>query len=474
MTQKASWGIIGMGVMGSSLSRNFADKGVQLALYNRYVKGVEEGVAAQRCSQYPELHSTLAFEEIASFVEALESPRKVLVMVPAGGAIQSVLEQLMALLAPGDIIIDGGNSFFEATQKREEEFVKAGISFLGMGVSGGEEGALKGPALMIGGKQAAFKMVQSDLALIAAKNQNGQACLGYFGPGGAGHYVKMVHNGIEYAEMQLLAEVYECLLTESTPPWELFQSWQQSASKSYLLDITADIVSYQEDNKLFIEAILDKTHHKGTGSWSSISAIAQGTPATLMQAALNARFTASQKELRVELAQQLSQKTEPAVQLSIENLKKAYDLVRWINHHQGFQLLEFAQETYSWSFPLSEAAKSWTAGCIIQSQLMQELTGLLTIEQNLLKTPAFIKLYQDNISALSELIQWAAQAQIPIPVFSAAWNYLLAIKQANSSGNFIQAQRDYFGGHGLEWKEAKKHSSVHGPWHASTAEEERK
>lgn len=465
MTQKAGWGIIGMGVMGTSLSRNFARNGIQLALYNQYVKGEEEGIAALRCSQYPELHSALAFEDITSFVKALERPRKLLVMVPAGKAIQSVLDQLGVLLSPGDIIIDGGNSFFEATQQREEEFVKAGISFLGMGVSGGEEGALKGPALMIGGQQTAFEMVASDLALVAAKNQKGQACLGHFGKGGAGHYVKMVHNGIEYAEMQLLAEVYECLLTESTPSWELFQSWQQTESKSYLLGITADIVSYQSDNGLFIEAILDKTHHKGTGSWSSISAISQGSPASLMQAALNARFTASQKALRVELAAALPKKAEKASEISHENLKKAYDLARWINHHQGFQLLEFAQKTYSWSFPLAEAAKSWTAGCIIQSELMQELTKLLKKENNLLRTPAFTKVFQENSNALSEVIQWAAQHQIPIPVFSAAWNYLLAIKQANSSGHFIQAQRDYFGGHGLEWKEDENDSSKHGPWH---------
>jgi 6-phosphogluconate dehydrogenase len=465
MTKKASWGILGMGVMGTSLSRNLAQKGLSLALYNRYLKGEEEGVAAERCQTYPELETAQPFEELAAFVGALESPRKILVMVPSGPAIESVLEQLLRLLAPGDILIDGGNSHFEATEKRDERFTAAGISFLGMGVSGGEEGALKGPALMVGGHAEAFGRVQKDLAQMAAKNSQGVPCLGYFGRGGAGHYVKMVHNGVEYAEMQLLAEVYECLLTQENPSWNLFAEWQQTESQSYLLGITASIVTYRENEVLVIEQILDKTRHKGTGSWSSTSAIAQGAPATLMQAALNARFTASQKEYRSKMAAELTTiNTKPPV-LRETTLKKAYDLVRWVNHHQGFELLKAAKTTHAWSFPLSEAAKSWTAGCIIQSELMQELTDLLEENQNLLESSRFKKCHQENRTALEELLTWGLKAKIPLPAFSAAWHYLMAISQADSSGNFIQAQRDFFGGHGLEWKNPKSNKGKHGPWH---------
>ncbi|MGB1170436.1 MAG: NADP-dependent phosphogluconate dehydrogenase [Flavobacteriaceae bacterium] len=465
MTKKASWGILGMGVMGTSLSRNFAQKGISLAVFNRYLKGEEEGVAAERCRTYPELETAQPFEELAEFVEALERPRKILVMVPSGPAIESVLEQLLVLLSPRDILIDGGNSYFEATEKRDERFTAAGISFLGMGVSGGEEGALKGPALMVGGHAEAFDRVKEDLAQIAAKNNHGVPCLGYFGRGGAGHYVKMVHNGVEYAEMQLLAEVYECLLTQENPSWDLFTDWQQTESQSYLLGITASIVSYRENKALMIEQILDKTGHKGTGSWSSTSAITQGVPATLMQAALNARFTASRKEYRTKMAAELSVINTMCPALSETILKKAYDLARWVNHHQGFELLKAAKTTHVWSFPLSEAAKSWTAGCIIQSELMQELTDLLDETENLLETPRFKKCYQENSIALQELLIWGLKAKIPLPVFTATWQYLMAIAQTNSSGNFIQAQRDFFGGHGLEWKNLKSNKGKHGPWH---------
>ena len=461
MNEKAAWGVLGMGVMGTSLSRNLARKGIRLALYNRFLQGEEEGVAAQRCIAYPELAAAQPFEDLEAFIQALETPRKVLVMVPSGSAIELVLEQLIKLLSPGDVLIDGGNSHFEATEKRAQLFENAGISFLGMGVSGGEEGALNGPALMVGGERKAFESLSKVLSQIAADNPQGVSCLGHFGTGGAGHYVKMVHNGIEYAEMQLLAEVYECINSHIQPNWSLLNHWQHTNSQSYLLGITASIVSFQDKKELLVHQILDKTQHKGTGSWSSISAVAQGSPATMIQAALNARYTAAQKEYRVKMAGELPVQTV-SIPLNEEVLKKAYDLARWINHHQGFELLKAAKTTYAWSFALSEAAKTWTAGCIIQSRLMQELTLILDSQETLLETAAFKKVYAENISSLQAVLSWSLKAQLPMPAMSAAMQYLFSIRQANSSGNLIQAQRDYFGGHGLEWKDFRE--GDHGPW----------
>ena len=212
---------------------------------------------------------------------------------------------------------------------------------------------------------------------------------------------------------------------------------------------------------LLVHQILDKTQHKGTGSWSSISAVAQGSPATMIQAALNARYTAAQKEYRVKMAGELPVQTV-SITLDEAVLKKAYDLARWINHHQGFELLKAAKSTYAWSFALSEAAKTWTAGCIIQSRLMQELTLILDSQESLLETVAFKKIYAENISSLEAVLSWSLKAQLPMPVMSAAAQYLFSIRQANSSGNLIQAQRDYFGGHGLEWKDSREGN--HGPW----------
>lgn len=461
MNEKAAWGVLGMGVMGTSLSRNLARKGIRLALYNRFLQGEEEGVAAQRCIAYPELAAAQPFEDLEAFIQALEIPRTVLVMVPSGSAIEVVLKQLIKLLSPGDTLIDGGNSHFEATEKRVQIFENAGISFLGMGVSGGEEGALNGPSLMIGGDRKAFESLRKVLSQIAAQNHQGFSCLNHFGNGGAGHYVKMVHNGIEYAEMQLLAEVYECINSHTHPNWSLFNQWQKTESQSYLLGITDSIVSFQEKKELLVHQILDKTQHKGTGSWTSISAIVQGTPATMIQAAQNARYTAAQKEYRVKMAGKLSAQNLIAP-LDEDLLKKAYDLARWINHHQGFELLKAAKSTYAWPFALSDVAKTWTAGCIIQSSLMQKLTLILDSQETLLETAAFKKVYAENISSLQAVLSWSLKAQLPMPAMSAAMQYLFSIRQANSSGNLIQAQRDYFGGHGLEWKDFRE--GDHGPW----------
>ena len=468
MKNQLEWGIIGLGVMGTALARNLARNGVSLALYNQFVKGKEERIAARRCQEHTELSNSLAFENIKEFVTALRPKRKIIVMVPAGAAVNAVLTDLVKLLSPGDMIIDGGNSHFENTQSRYRDLKKQGISFLGIGVSGGETGALKGPAMMVGGNPSDFESVRAILEKIVAKNKNSTPCLGYFGTGGAGHFVKTIHNGIEYGEMQLLAEVYAWMRQQDASPWHLFAEWQHTDSQSYLLSVSADLMNYKSKNDLLIEAIEDVTQHKGTGVWSAISAAELGFPATIMTAALQARFSSAQKAIREKMAKTLSKSIQQSKVPDADTIKKAYDLARWVNHLQGFSILEYAKKQYEWTFSLGTAARSWTAGCIIQSELMYQCEELLEKYPNLLETKAFSKQFNVNLKALSKLLQWGMSTQVPLPAFSATWQYLMGITEARSTGNFIQAQRDYFGAHGLTWTQDESHRGAHGPWHKSS------
>jgi 6-phosphogluconate dehydrogenase len=325
--------------MGTNLARNFAKKGITLALYNRYVQGSEEQIALKRTQTYPELKEALAFESLSQFINTLEQPRKILIMLPAGSVIDGILNELSPLLSRGDVIIDGGNSHYEDTEKRVLLMAQKKILFLGMGVSGGAEGALHGPSLMVGGDKEGYQIIAKDLENIAAKNRQGNPCCGYLGKGGAGHFVKMVHNGIEYGEMQLLAEIFELNLSSPKSNLETqqkqFSDWNNTESKSYLLEITAEILSYKEKGAPFIDLILDQASNKGTGAWATSIGAATGFPNTLMAAALHARYTSSFKSERIRHAKQLKfPSSDPPKE--IPDLKKNYDLSLWINKHQGF------------------------------------------------------------------------------------------------------------------------------------------
>ena len=301
---KKQLGLIGLGVMGKSLSRNFADKGVQLSLYNRFVKDIEENVAVNFIKSHDELSNALGFEELDKFVASLESPRKIFLMISAGSAVDSTIENLIPLLDKGDLIIDGGNSHYKLTQARNDKLANHGIYFIGTGVSGGEEGALKGPSIMPGGEKEAYALIQNELESIAAKDKNGHACCGHIGRGGAGHFVKMVHNGIEYAEMQLIAETYGILKNSAKMSngeiSAVFEQWLSEGASSYLLEITVKILRKKEGSQDLIDIILDKAGNKGTGSWTTIAACELGVPTPTLTAALFARYQSAFKEIRTE------------------------------------------------------------------------------------------------------------------------------------------------------------------------------
>ena len=467
MINQATWGIVGLGIMGTSLSRNFANKGTSLSLYNREVKGSEEGVALSHTKQYSELKNALPFNSLPSFVESIKNPRKILLMLPAGSPTDTVIEKLIPLLTQGDVIIEGGNSHFKDTEKRAKQLSAAGIYFLGMGVSGGEEGALKGPALMIGGVKEAYMLVKNDLSAIAAKNSKGVPCCDFVGSGGAGHFVKMVHNGIEYAEMQLLAEVVSLALSDQSNSiktiQKMLQDWQKTKSESYLLDITASLLGFHESGRPFIDLIKDEASNKGTGAWATAEGAELGSANSLMASALHARFTSSNKKQRSLLSKTFKGKPT-STSLSLSALKVSYDLSRIINHHQGFEMIREAAIKNNWKIKLATIASLWSEGCIIKSRLMDTLVDVLKANDTLLNAAAFIEFFNNGIASWEISITTAIQKRIPFSCHNAAWNYFLAITQENSNANIIQAQRDFFGAHGFERKDKNHDKKYHGPW----------
>jgi 6-phosphogluconate dehydrogenase len=465
MNIKAEWGIVGMGVMGTALSRNFAKKGIKIALFNRRIKQLEEKVAIKKKQLYPELKNAQAFEELNQFVFALEVPRKIIVMISAGNPTEDFLEQLSPLLSRGDIILDGGNSHYLQTEERSKTFIKKGVLFLGVGVSGGEEGALNGPSLMVGGNKSAYEIVKKNLFQIAAKNSKGNSCCAYFGKGGAGHFVKMIHNGIEYAEMQLLAEVVGLLRSNNSYEdiQSLLNQWDKTKSKSYLLKITAELLKYQEDGIPFIDKIQDKASNKGTGAWATDAGIVLNYSNSLMANALYARYISSFKKERVELAKKFNEK-KPLFEASFLQIKKSYDLSRWINHHQGFEMLTLAAKKYNWEINLCEVASVWAEGSIIKSDLIEFCITLFETKKSLILSDEFKKLLELGKDNWKETLKLAIESEIPILCMQGAWSYFTALKTEKSTANIIEAQRDYFGAHGFLRIDNKSNTLHHGPW----------
>ena len=468
MIEKGEWGIVGMGIMGTSLSRNFISRGFKLSLYNRYVKGKEEKVALKIAQKYGILDKCIAFESLEDFVKSINIPRKLILMLPAGETIDEILQKLKFLLEKGDIIIDGGNSQFKDTERRALFLKENEIQYIGMGVSGGREGALEGPSLMIGGDKRAYETIKNDLKKIAAKDYKGNPCCSFFGSGGAGHYIKMIHNGIEYVEMQLLAEVFELLMNYFKLDFELVQkelgSWQNSSSDSYLLRITSIILKYYDsEGSNFVSNILDQASNRGTGSWATISGATIGSPNSLMTAALHARYSSVMKSKRVEFSK-LSNFNKNKSSISLKQLKKIYDLCRWINHHQGFDMINTACKEYNWKTDLATVARIWSEGSIIKSKLMETLSTSFWSSSSIMKMERFWNSMNKSQKDWTQVINYAGNSLIPIPCISTSWNYFLAMTQKFSNANLIQAQRDFFGSHGFILNNQKENSLNHGPW----------
>jgi 6-phosphogluconate dehydrogenase len=464
---KSSFGIVGLGVMGKSLARNFANKGVNLSLYNRNVKGIEEEIAKKAISEFPELKNAKGFEDLQLFVASLEKPRKIFIMIKAGDETDTFIEAIVPFLEADDILIDGGNSHYLDTKRRMESLFEKQIYFIGTGVSGGEKGALNGPSIMPSGSKKAYKDIEPYLQLIAAKDTHGNSCCAYIGAEGSGHYVKMVHNGIEYAEMQLIAETYAYLryVLEKSPLEisEIFQEWNSGVLSSYLLEITSKLLLKKEGTNYLIDLILDKADNKGTGNWTTISASELGMPNTIITAALFARYLSTIKETILGLHEQKNT-IEPRNTIDLAAIKEAYQLSRIVNHQQGFMLLRKASETFKWHLDASEIARIWTNGCIIRSAFMEELVVLFKENDDLFSNPTLLNQIPLLKPSLKKLCTTALEYELPIPCYLAVLDYLNTLNGNYATANIIQAQRDYFGAHQYQKKGDVSGRFYHSSW----------
>lgn len=468
LMSNSEFGLYGLGVMGKSLSRNLAGKGFSLSLYNRHVDGLEEKVAENFVSEFPELSSSKGFDKVSAFVSSLQLPRKIFLMVQAGKVTDMVIDELLPHLDKGDIIIDGGNSHYKETEKRITRLSESGIHFIGSGVSGGEEGALNGPSIMPGGDSEAYKQISPFLEAIAARDSGGDSCCAYVGKGGSGHFVKMIHNGIEYAEMQLLAELYQFMrFAQGYNPDEIadiLESWIDGDLSSYLLEITVDILKTKSPEGWLIDEILDKAGNKGTGNWSTTAAAELGVPATMISSALFARYLSSFKEERRIASYIYEPKVPVPNELSEVDLANAYQTARVINHHQGIHLISAASKAYGWRLNLPELARIWTNGCIIRSDLMQRLIPILQVTDRILFDERVHPAVSRSKPSLENFAIESIKAGLNSPCFTAALNFLNGFTNSQSSANIIQAQRDYFGAHTYKRVDDPDGESHHTVW----------
>ncbi len=444
------FGIVGLGVMGKNLAINFVNKGVKLAVFNRQVPGREVNLAKNFESENP---GAEGFDDFAAFTASLEKPRKILMMVNAGKPVDDVISRLIPYLEPGDILMDGGNSHFSDTKRRVEYLEEQKLIFLGIGISGGQEGARIGPSTMPGGPLNGYKEVSKYIDLISSKDKNNLPCSTYVGPDGAGHFIKTVHNGIEYAEMQIIAELYYLmrflLLYSPEKISYVFQKWQQDGDGSYLLEISSKILLKKEGNELLLDKILDVAEQKETGGWSVKAALDLGSPFSTIANAVQTRMLSMLKfkrEKAAEIYKNVGSKAAPE-SLNENELKSALISARLINHIIGFNMMKDASDKYGWNLNLGEIARIWTGGCIIKSPLMEKISEELSSSPELLFHPEVVGILEQNHSNLSKAVSASILHNFPVPVLSAAVSFFYNIISGNCSANMIQAQRDYFGAH---------------------------
>lgn len=468
-------GLIGLAVMGENLALNMESKGWHVSVYNRTVPGVEEGVVERFVNGRAKNKNIEGFTDISTFVESISVPRKIMMMVRAGSAVDELMEQLFPLLSPGDILIDGGNSNYEDTNRRVTLAESKGFLFVGSGVSGGEEGALNGASIMPGGSEKAWPEVQPILQSIAAKASDGTPCCQWVGPAGSGHFVKMIHNGIEYGDMQLISEAYWVMknmidLTNEEMA-DVFSHWNEGKLRSYLIEITANILRHKDKTgNYLIDKILDTAGQKGTGKWSVINAMELGMPLGLIATAVFERSLSSQKELRERAARKFQSKHALTIYNKQELVKEIYAALyasKLVSYAQGFAVLQRASDTFGWKLDLSSIARMWRGGCIIRSVFLNDIATAFEVKEkpgHLLLAPYF----QDEIKGLlpgwKNLVAQAMKEELPVPAFSSALNYFYSLVSANLPANMIQAQRDYFGAHTFERKDELRGQFFHENW----------
>ncbi len=469
MTSKAHIGLTGLAVMGQNLVLNMERNGYAVAVHNRTVKTMQDFVAAHPGK------NLIGCETLNDFVAALERPRKIMIMVKAGAPVDAVIDQLIPMLDHGDLIIDGGNSYFMDTERRSKELEAKGLRFIGTGVSGGEEGALKGPSIMPGGQPEAYTLVKDIFTAISAK-VNGEPCVTYIGPRGAGHYVKTVHNGIEYGDMQLIAEAYDTLHRalglSNQELSDIFATWNHGELQSYLIEITADIFKKLDEatGQPLVDLILDEAQQKGTGKWTSQNAFDIGVPIPTINAAVESRVISSLKSERVAASQVLhgpQVKFDGDRQQLIEAVRDALYMAKICSYAQGMALLRAASHEYGYNLQNGEIAAIWRGGCIIRAQFLNRIREAYqrqTDPPNLLLDEGFKAEVANRQAALRYVVTTAVKLGIPCLAMSSALSYFDAYRTARLPANLTQAQRDYFGAH--TFQRIDKAGVFHAEWYS--------
>jgi len=464
-------GLVGLAVMGQNLVLNMANHGYSVGVFNRTTSVTDEFVSSKTDEQ-----KITGYHTLKELVDNLAAPRKVMLMVKAGPAVDSIINELKGLLSPGDIIIDGGNTHFDDTNRRTKEVEDAGLLFIGTGVSGGEEGALKGPSIMPGGSPAGWPHVKSILQDISAKvgENNDIPCCEWVGEAGAGHYVKMVHNGIEYGDMQLICESYYILkhtlgLTNQEL-YKVFDEWNQGELESYLIEITRDIFTVidEETGEYLVDEILDTAQQKGTGKWMSQHALDLGVPTTLITEAVYARCLSAQKEARVRASKILGgpdKKFEGDRKQFIEDVRQALYASKLCSYAQGYVQLNSAAEHFGWKLNNGDIALLWRGGCIIRSTFLQDIKAAFDKNpelENLLLDDFFRTAVEKAQPSWRRVVATAVELGLPVPSFAAALSYYDGYRQARLPANLLQAQRDYFGAH--TYQRIDKEGTFHTDW----------
>ena len=470
MQKLADIGLIGLAVMGENLVLNMESKGYTVAVYNRSTEKVDQFMNAR--GKGKNIVGTYQLEEL---VAALERPRKVMMMIKAGAAVDATIDALLPLLEPGDIIIDGGNTHYPDTERRVTYVESKGLHYIGAGVSGGEEGALLGPSIMPGGSKEAWPLVKPIFQSIAAKVEDGSPCCDWVGESGAGHFVKMVHNGIEYGDMQLITEAYhimkKLLGLSADEMHQVFKEWNEQELDSYLIEITRDIMAFKdEDGEPLVEKILDTAGQKGTGKWTGISALDLGVPLTLIGEAVFSRCLSSIKEERVEAAQIL---TGPTPNFTgdkkefVEAIKDALYASKVVSYAQGYALMRAAAEENGWNLNYGGIALMWRGGCIIRSAFLSKIKEAYDNNpdlKNLLLDPYFKATVEKAQAGWRKVVAMAVTNGIPAPAFSTALNYFDGYRCDRLPANLLQAQRDYFGAHTYERIDKPRGEFFHTNW----------
>jgi 6-phosphogluconate dehydrogenase len=463
----ADIGLIGLAVMGSNLALNIADKGYTIAVHNRTASKIDEFVVT--AGEQGLAERVVPEADLGRFIKSVKRPRSIIIMVKAGKPVDEMIEQLLPHLEAGDAILECGNSLYTDTDRRFAYLQPKGIGYLGIGVSGGEEGARHGPSIMVGGAQEQWKNAQPILEAISAKF-NGEPCCAYLGEGGAGHFVKTIHNGIEYGDMQMIAEVYgvmrDGLGMSPLAASEVFKEWNKGPLNSYLIEITGHVLAAVEPRtgKPLVELILDKAGQKGTGVWSAIAAQMLGVPATAIEGAVAARSISSRKDERVAAEAVYGKRSVGKSAVSLGELEKALLAGKIVSYAQGFAVMAKASEENGWNLPLATIAKIWRAGCIIRSRFLDQMSAAYAkgAAINLLMVPDFIDIMKDAHKSLRKVVAAGAIDEFPLICLSASLAYFDSYRQALGTANLTQGQRDFFGAHGFVLID--RDGEQHGSW----------